>query len=146
MRLMILWTGLTAVAVLLLRFLLDPFNGEVVGAFLSTGLVIAGILSFVELWRIMGNEFEVDRVLLPAQTSYWLALLQLTPVIAHLMVPAATSVAPWLRLAAYLVIFLTVGALLFSCSYLLCRISFRAEEMRASFRRRRERAQRTVVQ
>jgi len=140
-----LWTGLMGVAGLLLRFLLDPFHGEVVGAFLAAGLVVAGNLSLIEVWRIMGDEFKVDRVLVPAQMSYWLALLQLTPIIAHLIVPAAADVAPGLRLFAYLVLFLTVGVLLFSSSYLLCRISFSTTEMREAYRRRRERVQQRMV-
>jgi hypothetical protein len=109
-------------------------------------LVIAGILSSVELWRIMGDDFEIDRALVPVQTSYWLALMPLTPVIAHLMVPATAGVAPGLRLATCLVVFLTVGVLLFSFTYLLCRISFSTAEMRQSYRRRERAQRRTIVQ
>jgi hypothetical protein len=87
---------------------------------------------------------EVNRVLVPVQTSYWLALLQ--PIVAHIMVSEAADVAPWLRLVAYLVLFLTVGVLLFSSSYLLCRICFGVAEMRETHRRRRKRARRTMVQ
>jgi hypothetical protein len=141
-----LWSVSAALVALVLRLLFEPITGETNAALLSAGVVVACNLSWVELCRLR-DDLDVDRLLLPAQTIYAVVLVPVTPTIANLMLQIQPGAPPWLRVIAYPAVYATVLFLLIVFSYLLCRISFSAAEMRESGRRRRERAQqRTIVQ
>lgn len=145
MRLVILLNGSVGAVLILGRMLLEPFAGEMNAAFLSAGIAIALTLLWIELYR-WRDPSEVDRLLNPARTGYFLALLMLTPIIAHLLVRTEPGASVWLRAFAYPIVLATVVLLAFMLAHLLCRGSFSDAE-RAADRRRRERAQqRTVVQ
>jgi hypothetical protein len=146
MRLTILAGGLAGVTVLLLRLLLDPATGEVNAAFLSAAAVIAFNLTWIEGYQTR-DASDVDRLLPPVRAAYTIGVFSLVTIIAHLMLQIQPEAPAWLRVIAVPVVISAVIAPLSIIPHLLCRISFSAAEMRASDRRRRERAQqRTVIQ
>lgn len=142
MRQAVLINGSVGAVLILGRMLLEPLAGGVNAAFLSTGVAIALTLLWIELYR-RRDPSEVDRLVNPARTGYFLALLMLTPIIAHLLVHTEPGASVWLRAFAYPIVLATVVLLALMLAHLLCRGSFSDAE-RAADHRRRE--QRTVVQ
>jgi hypothetical protein len=143
MRLVTLLFGSVGAALLLSRLLLEPLVGDVNAAFLSTGIAIAVTLLWIELYR-WRDPSEVDRLVNPARSTYFLALLSAASVIAHPLIHTEPGASVWLQAFAYPVVLVVVLILEFMLAHLLCRISFSAAE-RAADRLRREPAQRRAV-
>jgi hypothetical protein len=126
---------LASALLLLLRALLKPLTGEPNAAFLAAGAVIASNLLWIEHCRVW-DRFDADRLLVPALLTHSLALNSLAPTIVHWLVQAGSPA--WYDLV--------VGAVmlppLVTISYLLCRISFSATEIRTAYHRSPESMQR----
>ena len=143
MRLVALFIGSAGAVLILACLLLEAFAGEVNAAFLTTGVAVTITLLWIELYRSR-DPSEVNRLVNPARTAYFISMLSMAPTIAHLLVQPGASV--WPQAFAYPVVLAIVVLVGFMVAHLLCRISFSDAERAADRNRRAQVRRRTVVQ
>jgi hypothetical protein len=128
------WAVLVVLAVFLLSKLLEPITGDVKADILSSGVVIACNLSWVEHYR-RRDEIDLDWLLSSARFTYLSVFFISAPTIADLLVQIEPEAPAWLRAIASPVVLLAVAIIAALLTHLLCRVSFSAEEIRAAARR-----------
>ena len=145
MRLVALFIGSAGAVLILARLLLEAFAGEVNAAFLTTGVAVTITLLWIELYRSR-DPSEVNRLVNPARTAYFISMLSMAPTIAHLLVHSEPGASVWPQAFAYPVVLAIVVLVGFMVAHLLCRISFSDAERAADRNRRAQVRRRTVVQ
>lgn len=140
MRSMMWSIGLATGAMYLLCLLLKPMTGEVNARFLSAGVIIA--VNFIGVESLRWREgFEVDRLLTPARLIYFAASVWVSPTITQLLLRPEPGAPDWLPGIAPHIVSIAVNFPVVLLAYLLGRLSFTTDEIRAADRRMFERLQ-----
>lgn len=137
----VMWSiGLATGALYALCLLLTPMTGAVNARFLSAGVIIA--VNFIGIEGLRWREgFGVDRLLTPARLIYFAASIWLSPTVTNLLLHTEPGAPHWLSGIAPNIVSIAVNFPLILLAYLLGRLSFTADEIRAADRRIFERFQ-----